>query len=200
MGKKTIAREELAYCDFIKIGLMLFVVLGHATRLWGTGGWFNQAPVQQSFMLHWLTMWIGSFHIYAFTLVSGYIFSYLRFEKGKYREFLPFFKSKVKRLIVPYIFVAAIWAAPWHRFYFDADADQLIQKYVLGISPSQLWFVLMLFWVFLTAYFLSDFIYNRPIAGLIISLLLYGIGTAGGGGFLTYIIFLRLADTLSFFI
>lgn len=44
MVNNRIVEDELENCDFIKVGLMLFVVLGHSMALWGPNGWFNQAP------------------------------------------------------------------------------------------------------------------------------------------------------------
>ncbi len=158
---------------------MLLVVIGHCASLWTTEGWFNQPPVQESMILGNLSSWIGSFHIYAFVLVSGYIFASLRYEQGKYRNFWVFVISKVKRLLIPYVFAAVVWAAPWHSLFFHASMDELIRKYVLAVSPSQLWFLWMLFVVFLMAFFLSDKMYSRPVLGLGISLALYAVCYVG---------------------
>lgn len=158
-------RIELNSCNFIKTILMLFVVLGHATRLWATSGWFNQAPAQDSVVLQYITEWIGYFHIYAFVLVSGYIFAYQKFEQGKYGNFGAFVKRKSMRLLVPYIFVSVIWAAPWHKFYYGSSATEMIKSFILGEAPAQLWFLLMLFWIFVIAFFFPKSIVERPILG-----------------------------------
>ena len=157
---------------------MLLVVIYHSLALWLPNGWFIP-PEHTSPILGTVALWINTFQVYGFVLVSGYIFAYLKFEKEKYRELKSFFINKAKRLLVPYVFTMILWVAPWHWFYFPSTIEDFIYRYVLGCSPSQLWFLLMLFFVFLIAYFLSDMIKKSPFWGIVISLLLYGIGIIG---------------------
>lgn len=123
-------------CDFVKVGLMVLIVLYHSMALWITSGWFNQSPKESSIYLNYIARWLNTFHIYTFTLVSGYIFSFLRYEIGRYREFKSFFIGKVRRLLIPYAFASVIWVAPWNYFFFNTDIKDTIRKYVLGVSPS----------------------------------------------------------------
>lgn len=67
-------KKVLDNCNFVKTILMLLVIFGHACAFW-TGGWFTEIPTTQSKGLNFICTWIGSFHIYAFVLVSGYIFA-----------------------------------------------------------------------------------------------------------------------------
>lgn len=72
------AREDGIYlenCKFVKTVLMLMVIFGHAVALW-SGNWFADPPAIESNGLSILYALIGNFHIYAFTLTSGYIFAY----------------------------------------------------------------------------------------------------------------------------
>jgi len=171
--------RQLENCNFIKTALMLLVVFGHAISLYSKNGWFNQAPATPSLFLTYLSDWIGSFHIYAFVLVSGYIYAYLRFEKNKYDTLLPFIKNKAKRLLVPYLFASACWVVPWQCVFLKTSLPVLIKHYVLGISPSQLWFLLMLFGTFILAFLLSEII-NRSFLHCVISALAaYGISVVG---------------------
>lgn len=94
--RKNLTDRQLKNCNFVKTVLMLLVVIGHCMSLWTPEGWFNQPPVQESIILGNLSSWIGSFHIYAFVLVSGYIFTSLRYEQGKYRNFPMFVIGKAK--------------------------------------------------------------------------------------------------------
>lgn len=71
MGKE----RELSNCGFVKTILMLLVILGHACAFW-SGHWFTDNPALPSRGLNALFEWLNSFHIYAFALVSGYIFTY----------------------------------------------------------------------------------------------------------------------------
>ena len=67
--------RELSNCGFVKTILMLLVILGHACAFW-SGHWFTDNPALTSRGLNALFEWLNSFHIYAFALVSGYIFTY----------------------------------------------------------------------------------------------------------------------------
>ena len=57
---------------------------------------------------------------------------------------------------------------------------ELIQKYVFCINPSQLWFLWMLFWVFALVWPLWKWLSDSIIKGLVIALVCYGVGLAGG--------------------
>ena len=134
---------------------MGLVVLYHSMAFF-TGSWFNQPPVISSPVIATIARWLNSFHIYAFTLISGYLFAYLENEKGKYREFGSLLVSKAKRLLIPYIFVSLVWVIPFNIYYFRTTSNEIIRKYLLGEAPSQLWFLLMLFWVFVLTYFINQ--------------------------------------------
>ncbi len=67
--------SNLKNCAFVKTILMLLVILGHACAFW-SGHWFTENPMIQSQGLSILYSWVGSFHIFAFALVSGYIFAF----------------------------------------------------------------------------------------------------------------------------
>lgn len=168
----------LESCDFIKTILMLSVILGHATALWA--GWFNQQPAYPSIIIKLCSEIIGSFHIYAFVLVSGYIYAHLKYEKNKYSDLRLFLKNKFKRLIVPYIFISLFWVIPFHIYFFDTNIKEILIKYFLGNSPSQLWFLLMIFNVFIIAYFIGDIIYSSYIKGIFYSIIIYIIGLVAG--------------------
>lgn len=102
----------------------------------------------------------------------------MRYEKGKYQESKGFLENKIKRLIVPYIFVCIIWVVPVTCLFFDYTAGDIFKKYILATAPSQLWFLWMLFDVFLIVYCCSDLIYNSNLISILISL----IGIVVGAG------------------
>ena len=144
-----------------------------------TGTWLTKNPVFESNSLSSLSHLLNSFHIYGFTFVSGYLFYFLRCEKGKYSSLISFAVNKAKRLLVPYVFVSAIWAIPFAVFYLDYGIFEIINKYVLGTSPSQLWFLLMLFFVFMIFYPLTSFFEKHNVGGAITVIAFYGIGFVG---------------------
>ena len=71
----NIRNERLTNLTFVKSILMLLVIFGHACAFW-SGHWFTNNPAIESEGLSVLYDWINSFHTYAFTLVSGYIFAF----------------------------------------------------------------------------------------------------------------------------
>ncbi|MCI8554273.1 MAG: acyltransferase [Clostridiales bacterium] len=162
----------------MKTVLMLSVVICHSVLFWG-GGWFTADPAEKSVLLSGIAAWLNSFHIFGFTLVSGYLFYYIKYERGQYERFLPFVVNKAKRLIVPYIFVSVIWAAPFQYAFFRYDAITLIKNFGLGIGPNQLWFLLMLFGVFLVFWLLSNFMKKHSFIGMLTVIGLYGISIVG---------------------
>ena len=168
--------NEIDNCTFVKTVLMLLVVIYHSC-LFTSQGWF---PVdnEDSIILSVLSDWLNSFHIYTFTFVSGYIFSYIRNEKKGYGNYKEFVIKKIKRLVVPAISISLLWAGPIAFIFFHYDAQGLINRYILGVAPNQLWFLWMLFWVFNICYLSIE---RLPLwASGILSIVLYLVGNFGG--------------------
>ena len=172
----TFSREKqgrIENCYLVKAVLMLSVVLCHSVSFWG-GGWFKAyTPYETLPVMRILSNWTGSFHVYGFTLVSGYLFYYLRNDLGKYRKYSGFLVKKIKRLIIPYCFVCMIWVIPITAFYFKYSFKDIFVNYILGINAGQLWFLLSLFWCFavgwlLLEYIKADHIYILVAVGLYI--------------------------------
>lgn len=171
------SEQTLKNCNFVKTVLMILVILGHACAFW-TGTWFTEDPAIRSQGLGLISSFIGAFHIYAFTLVLGYIFAF-KVAGGGYGHYGSFLRNKAKRLLIPYAFVMLIWVAPISEFYFRWEPATLIKNYILCISPSQLWFMWMLFGVFAIVWPLRRVMMEKPVMGYAISLIFYGIGIIG---------------------
>ena len=169
----------LLNCTFVKTILMLTVILGHSTAFWADDWFTAREPVFAADWLGIFSNWLGSFHIYAFVLVSGYIFAY-KMSGGGYASYGRFLKNKAKRLLIPYVFTAGVWVVPLSQYFYKWDVEEIIQKYVLCINPSQLWFLWMLFWVFALVWPLWKLLSGSMIKGLIIALVCYAVGLVGG--------------------
>jgi fucose 4-O-acetylase-like acetyltransferase len=172
-------KKELDNCDFVKTILMMAVILYHSCVYWN-GTWFDHSPLVSCYPLSIFAGWLGSFHNYSFVLTSGFIFYYLRYVMGKYGEYRKFILNKVKRLVIPYFFVAIIWIAPFQIIFFHYDFVTLFENIILAKSPNQLWFLWMLFWIFLIYYKFSDFFRKYNIKGLVIVISIYCIGMVAG--------------------
>ena len=174
MNRKNID-VKLDNCTFIKTILMILVVVYHSVLFW-SGNWFSELPVFASNVLPVLAKWLNTIHIYGFTLVSGYIFYHIKMERGGYDKFLPFIKKKAARLLIPYAFVAMIWVIPIAVYYFKYDFNDIFFKFILATSPSQLWFLVMLFNVFVISYLMSKIWEKHSGIGFIIVVGFYGLG------------------------
>jgi len=164
-------------CSTVKAILLLIVIFGHSIAYWASD-WFTGDSTFRPTLLHVLLDWIGSFHVYGFALVSGYIFAY-KIESGGYKVFLEFVLKKAKRLIVPYMFVAMIWVIPISILFLPWNVEYIIRNFILCEGPSQLWFLWMLFDVFVIVRLLWKLISKNHFLGWSISLILYGIGIVG---------------------
>ena len=174
-----ITKNELDNCSFIKAVLMLLVVVYHSMVFW-FGAWFTKNPVFDSKGLSLISLWLDSFHIYAFALVSGYIFAFKILSGGGYSHYGLFLKNKAKRLLVPYVFSMLIWVAPISAYFYKLNAAELFRQFILCISPGQLWFLWMLFGVFAIVWPLRNVMIEKPIIGWVIAIAFYGIGIVGG--------------------
>ena len=159
---------------------MFLVVLYHSTLFYTGVDWFIGKPLYVVEYFKWFVDWSHTFRMYAFTLVAGYLYFYLRYEKDKYQYMKDFFINKLKRLIVPYVFVCYCWVIPVAYLFFDYSVDVILKKYILATAPNQLWFLWMLFDVFMLVYFLSDVIYRSNVVSIIISFAGISIGVVGG--------------------
>ena len=170
-------KNALKNCDFVKTILMLMVILGHSCAFW-SGNWFTRNPAVGSDSLNIFYQLLRAFHIYAFVLVSGYIFCF-KVLSGGYNEYIPFLKNKAKRLLIPYVFVMIVWVVPLTSLFFGFDLRQLFITYILCIDPSQLWFLWMLFGVFAVIWPIRKLMINRPVIGWFIACIFYVIGKVG---------------------
>ncbi len=145
--------EVLSNLNVVRVILILCIVLYHSSVFW-TGTWLSVPTSQTAPFLGYFAQWLNSFHIYALVFLSGYLFYYQRRELNKYDNFSQFVKNKIFRLLVPYFLVSLCWNIPFD-LYFKKETVYIFSSYVLGISPEQLWFLLMLFGVFVLFYLLE---------------------------------------------
>ena len=167
---------ELKNCSFVRNALMIIIVAYHSI-IFLSGNWFNDAIDIgfKSLAIEYLCNWLNSFHVYAFTFMSGYIFYYIKYEKGGYQNYRLFLANKVKRLLIPYLFVSLFWAIPIHSLIYGFDFSQIAYRFILGAAPNQLWFLLMLFFVFAIFFPLSK-VFKEKKASVLLVILFAAIG------------------------
>lgn len=172
----TDRKTELANCTFVKAVLMISIVFYHSIVFW-RGDWnvAHVSPAAQSPVLYALIQWLAGFQNYAFVFASGYLFYYVKFERGGYSRFGSFIANKAKRLLIPFLFVGAVWVIPISCLYLKQDLFQTVKDYLLVRDAGQLWFLFMLFGVFLIFWPLSNFFAKHHWAGLFAVLGVYAI-------------------------
>ena len=157
---------------------MIMVILGHSMAYW-SGTWITELPVAfEAKPLVFLYGWINSFHIYAFTAISGYIFAF-KMTHGGYSKYSRLLVNKGKRLLIPYVFTAAVWVIPVSLAFFKWDFGYIFKHFILCSSPSQLWFLWMLFDVFVIVWILWKRFSGNAIVCWCVTLLLFLVGKAG---------------------
>ena len=178
---------------------MLIIIFYHSIIFWH-GGWFIIEPEYPSPVLYNLADVLNSFHVYAFTLISGYIFSYGYNERGKYSSLKSFIFTKVRRLIVPYIFALTVWVIPITQFFFKYSFIEVINRYILCKSPNHLWFLLMLFEVSILVRLFVKKIHTNNLFAIIFPAAIYCLGIIGSQYFDNYFIVWTACSHVSLFI
>lgn len=181
-SKQASKQASLDNCTFVKTILMLLVIIYHSCVFWN-GNWFTVQNVKiKAPLLAVFAQWLNSFHVYGFTLISGYLFHFLKNEEGRYSQYIPFVLNKIRRLLIPYVFIACCWIVPISVKLCNYSLDDVIDRYIWCTNPSQLWFLWMLFDVFIIIWPLNKFVKNDLLA-IIISAISWGIGFVGGAYF-----------------
>lgn len=172
MNDKTVLNN----CNFIRASLLLLVIIYHSAMYWH-GDWFLSSKDNTIPFFYYLTEWLNSFHIYALTLVSGFVYAYIKIDKKGYPSFKSLLRSKISRLIVPYVIVALIWVIPNEVYFNGLNFSSIIDYFLLGQRPTQLWFLLMLFGVFVFSYPLTNLFIEKNWLCFLSIIFLFCVGT-----------------------
>ena len=182
--------------NFARSVLIVLVVLGHSLIFW-TGEWvFGNVAIQEPILGH-ISNWFGTFHTHALTAISGFTYEYVIDKRGRY-YFSDLFKKKIRRLLFPYLFISIFWVIPLTSIFIPVDSDFIVNKFVLGKSPAQLWFLLMLFNVFVLFFPLRHLLEKSSIFYVLFPFL-YFISIAFGDLSNNYFQFFTSIKYLSFF-
>lgn len=136
--------------NFARSVLILIVVLGHSIIFWA-GNWIFDDIKIEAPLLGQISGWFGTFHTQALTVISGFTYEFVVESRGGYL-FPELVKKKLKRLLIPFVLISIFWVLPLTSFVIEIDANYILNKFVLGKSPAQLWYLLMLFDVFVLFY------------------------------------------------
>ena len=173
MNNEKIILREL---DYLKIIGILLVVIGHCTSIY-TGGWVFTSTVKSP-IYGLIASYVYTFHVPMLVFVSGSIYYYCRINKGKYTTLKSLIVNKLKRLIVPFLFIGIFYSIPMKYIIGMADGNIFsnVKSFVLGLNTGHLWYLLMLFNIFILFYLYEKFVLNKKysiILNLIIFVILY---------------------------
>ena len=144
-----------------------------------TGHWFETIPVaEECAPIAYIAKWIQTFSIYGFTLVSGYLYMF-KYSSYRTNGIMIFLTGKIKRLIIPSFFVSTVWIIPILYYFNSIDVKTAIKNYYLAISPSQLWFLWMLFFVFVIIWPVSNIMISNRYWGWFIAFISYLVAIVG---------------------
>lgn len=158
--------------------MMITVIIYHTISLWNGYGWHGH-PRNPSALLEFVCTFLNTIHIYVFTFLSGYIYYVLLTENNKYSHKMSAIQARAKRLLVPYS-LTLLMIIPIVCWLEKPSLEALLQKYILGVEPSQLWFLLMLFLVQVTFILLGKCVYDKWKVSLLVMVGIHCFGWLGG--------------------
>ncbi len=200
--------KMLKNCNYIRAILMLIIIINHSISIYSLanrGGWLPgvSAIGYIPAIFEWLGIWFATFMNYAFVIVSGYIYYAMRFEHGKYQNFGRFVQNKAQRLLLPMAFISFIWVIPISIAVLNFGINDVIYNFLLGVFPRQLWFILMLFWVFVIFAPLAKLADKNFFLGVLCVIVFLFIGKFGSkltGGVNYYRIFDGFSYVIYFYV
>ncbi len=133
-------KERLNDVVIIRSLAIVMVVAFHAYYMMIVPGHFPESAQMYHDMYFNINCLILQFRMPLFIMISGYLFSHLENDRGKYATFSALLKNKFKRLIIPFFVFATIFMLSINDFSWEP-------YYRWGYQ--HLWFIPMLFWCFI---------------------------------------------------
>lgn len=155
-------RQKLQNIVILRSFAIIAVVLYHSYCPWMSSWNWYECPIRNLYSFIFETILVGRMPL--FVLVSGYLFSYLYFARGKYHSFVDFIKNKFKRLLVPCIVFTGLLCV----------CLQVNYMFVFIYGGYHLWFLKMLFLCFLTCWIVANYVrsWKIEIVLLLISIIM----------------------------
>lgn len=143
--------------DLLKVIAIILVVIGHITILYTGRGAIDELPVIPLCVK--ITDIIYLFHMPLFIALSGAIFAY-GIDHGKYQDFFPFLKNKVKRILIPFACIGIFVLMPTLTLTGLTENNPLecLLSILVGKEDVRhLWYLGAIFWCFITVWCLEKF-------------------------------------------
>lgn len=136
--------------DYLKGIAIILVILGHSFSFTG----FDLLNKEKYFAYYYIFNTIYSFHMPLFFIVAGFLSNKEYFIK-------PFYLSKIKRLLIPYIFINIIDYIPRHMFKNFVNNSENSLFRIIFYSGVATWFIYTLFMIFLIFPFLDKYLFKK---------------------------------------
>lgn len=167
--------QKIKEYDSLRIGATFLVIIGHCgyyTIITNYGGidysslYYNSKEPIMHQILNLIVSFIYSFHMPLFIGLAGAVFRYTT--KDKNINFLSFVKSKIYRLIIPFILISIFYSIPIKIFSgYYSESTNLFYDIFLGqiclLGNSYLWFLVTLFFDFIIIYIIEKNFLERKI-------------------------------------
>lgn len=141
--------KKLHNLSFIKTLTMIIIILYHSSVFY-TGEWFKiLTPTYSSIILKLFSKLLNTFGVQTFIMISGFLFFYSKKYTANLEEKKTNIIKRFKRLIIPYISTSIFWVIPIYIMFYGFHLKEIIKNYILMESPSQLWFLIALFGIFI---------------------------------------------------
>ncbi len=151
----------------IRLVLICLLVVYHSFAIY-SGAWQKPIGLIENDAYNWIARGSYSFMLEAFVLISGYLWSFQREERGKCQSLKQIIWDKFLRLLLPcYVFSIL------YILLFDHNKSLFEITLSIFNGAGHLWFLPMLFWCFVFAFPLIQKRYSSWIIWSSVFLLLF---------------------------
>ena len=146
--------------------ICVLLIMYHAFAPFGDSEAWNIEGVSRIEAYYWLDKFVYSFMLESFVFISGYVFAF-QIAENKVNSFKVLLIGKVRRLIIPSVVFSILYAI----FFYDKQIELMHFIYDILNGLGHMWFLPMLFWCFLAAFFIEK-IKVRELLKLVLLFLL----------------------------
>lgn len=150
-------KKQLEEINVIRpVLICVCLVMYHSFAPFGGANAWHLDGISSIDVYFWIDKLVYSFMLELFVFISGYVFASQITDK-KINTFKGLLKGKFRRLIIPSIFFSLLYSI----FFYDKTIEPL--QFVFDILSGQghMWFLPMLFWCFIAAYFIEKIKINE---------------------------------------
>lgn len=135
--------DRLNFISLLRVLAMFLIVIFHSLCFYTGTWWKYKTDVIEVWKI--ISEPVVNSSLAIFIFIAGFLYGYLYFEKGKYKDSFAFIFGKVRRLLIPYLLWGILCVLLPFGFKWGA----------LFTGVAHLWFLLVLFELFLIMNYIS---------------------------------------------